>query len=93
MFRSLSSTEYEALIRQAHAERARYINALLDRGLQAVARGLMRGAHALLDVVEVFSDAAYLGHASNHTELRRRLRILEREHALAGARLAHDVGR
>jgi hypothetical protein len=92
MIRSLNSTQYEALIRQAHAERARYMSMLLHRGLQAVEHGIVRSAHALLDVVEVFSDAGYLGHASNHTELRRRVRVLEREHAQASAGLAHDVG-
>lgn len=88
MFRSLASS-VDPLIQQAHIERARYIESLLQRGVAALDRLLHGTVHAVRDVAQASSEAAYLAHARNHADLKRRYLILERAHA----RIAPDVGR
>jgi hypothetical protein len=88
MVRSLASS-VDPLIRQAHVERARYIESILQRGVAALDRLLHTAVHAVHDVAQASSEAAYLAHARNHADLKRRYLILEREHA----RIAPDVGR
>jgi hypothetical protein len=89
MVRSQVVSSYDALIRQAHVDRACYVQSLLDRGITALQRLLEGALHALRDVLYVSSDASYLAHARNHADLKRRYLLLEREHA----RVAADVGR
>jgi hypothetical protein len=88
MSRSLASS-VDPLIRQAHEARARYIESLLQHGVAALDRLLHNAIHAVRDVAQASSEAAYLAHARNHADLKRRYLILEREHA----RSAPDVGR
>jgi hypothetical protein len=88
MSRSLASS-VDPLIRQAHIERARHIEALLQRGVAALDRLLHNAIHAVRDLAQASSEAAYLAHARNHADLKRRYLILECEHQ----RIAPDVGR
>lgn len=88
MSRSQASS-VDPLIRQAHMERARYIESLLQGGVAALDLLLHAAARAVRDVAQATPEAAYLAHARNHADLKRRYLILEREHA----RIAPDVGR